>query len=439
MLKIHCASLAALGCAFVLIGCGGGGGDAAAANAPELSGTYGLTALSEVLTTASVRAELPPGVQGTPTCSLLSGQTPPGMTFSSNCSLAGKPTEVGLYSFSLSLTVSGYRGSATVNAGYAVGGPALLRGSWSPDGNPMPLDSAIAPATAAQIGAQTLYTVQPGDVVTFGITGGALPAGLVLETATGTVRGTPTALGDFTVSIGAVLARAGGSYTMAPLRITGNVRAPFATLRYGQGTTLTLPLTQASSNAPEISPPVPGVASVRYALTSRLPAGLSLDSATGVVGGNPTNAGTSNFSVRASVTTASGARFDLDSEPLTLVLTGILPSYPFGTNGSRSITLPGEYPSFIRHTAARNVSASFAIGDVYGGQAGDAYGFELVATTQALPAWLSIDAGTGTVRTAIPPDFTGPAPSYRFDVRVTTQRGGITYVASQTWEISVTF
>lgn len=428
------AGAAALALSALLAACGGGGGSGGdAGNEPVLSGTYSLQATSEVLVPASISATLPPGASGTPTCQLLAGTVPPGMVLGSNCSLSGAPEAMGSFVFDLRMSITGYRGSATISVEYNVGGPALIAsGAWAADA--MRLNETVGPAQAVTIGASVVYTPRAGDVIAFAIVAGALPPGLVLDTAAGTVSGAPTALGPFEVQIGASLTRGGKRVDLSPLRFTGSVAAPFASLRYGDGSSseILVPLTAATVPAPQIVPALGGVASVSYAAVGPLPAGMSVDAASGVISGQPTEATSVTTTVRATVTTVGGDRFDIVSSPFTITLTGMLPFYEFGSNGSRWITLPGAYPGGIRHQANRNVPVTFAPGAVYGGQVGDASTFALQADGTPLPTWLGIAPG-GTVTASVPADFTITNPELRFVVVVTTRRGGVDYTARQSW------
>jgi DNA-binding beta-propeller fold protein YncE len=131
-------------------------------------------------------------------------------------------------------------------------------------------------------GAVSSYLVSP-----------ALPAGLTLNTGTGVVSGTPTmvaASANYTVTA----SDAAGSTTTA-LSITVNDQAP-AALSYAAGTaayTINVPITP---NAPANS----GGIVISYSVLPALPAGLSLDTATGIISGDPTAlAAAANYTVTA--------------------------------------------------------------------------------------------------------------------------------------------
>ena len=127
---------------------------------------------------------------------------------------------------------------------------------------------------------------------TFAVTNGALPAGLTLDPATGVISGTPTTAGPTTFTVTAtngVGQPAAAIYTLtiaapdvAPTLTSG---APAAGVT---GTAYTFTLTATGNPAPT------------FAVTNgALPAGLTLDPATGVISGTPTTAGPTTFTVTA--------------------------------------------------------------------------------------------------------------------------------------------
>ena len=118
-----------------------------------------------------------------------------------------------------------------------------------------------------------------GAVVTYAIAP-SLPAGLSLDTGSGVISGTPSQLSearDYTVTA----TNSGGS-TTAVVRITVNDVAPSA-LSYAMSPAVYTMGVAITDNVPSST----GGAVVTYAIAPSLPAGLSLDTGSGVISGTP--------------------------------------------------------------------------------------------------------------------------------------------------------
>ena len=150
---------------------------------------------------------------------------------------------------------------------------------------------------------------------------GTLPAGLTLDPASGLISGTPTAAGPYSF---AVTATDADGRTAASPTFAGSV-----------ATAVTI------TSAPPPNPTVGqayaypvraagGTGAITYAVTAgTLPAGLTLNPNSGVIGGTPTAAGTSPFTVTA--TDANGASASQQatlvvSTPLTLAPAALAPT-----------------------------------------------------------------------------------------------------------------
>ncbi|QGQ19044.1 hypothetical protein GC089_07125 [Cellulomonas sp. JZ18] len=129
---------------------------------------------------------------------------------------------------------------------------------------------------------------------TFAVTAGALPAGLTLDEETGEVTGTPTTAGPWSATVTATNENGTDSVVL-----TGDVAAaPVATgavvPRLVVGEAVTVP-------APASGRPAPAF----VVSAGALPAGLTLDAATGVVSGTPTQSG--SWSATITATNAVGS------------------------------------------------------------------------------------------------------------------------------------
>ena len=145
-------------------------------------------------------------------------------------------------------------------------------------GTSIPADN---PSTSG--GAATSYSVSP-----------VLPTGLSLNTSTGVITGTPTAV-TATASYTVTASNSAGS-TTASLSITVNDQPPSA-LSYTKGTAIYAIRAPITPNSPTST----GGAVTMYSVNPALPAGLGLSPSTGIISGTPATAtATASYVVTAS-------------------------------------------------------------------------------------------------------------------------------------------
>ena len=183
--------------------------------------------------------------------------------------ISGTPSELSAAT-DYTVTAANTGGSATVTVSITVNDVAPSALSYATNSVIYTKDVGITDNTPSSAG---------GAVVTYSISP-ALPAGLSLDTASGVISGTPTALSavtDYTVTA----TNSGGSAT-ATVSITVNDVAPSA-LTYATNPAIYTVGTAISDNASSST----GGAVVTYSISPALPAGLSLDTASGVISGTP--------------------------------------------------------------------------------------------------------------------------------------------------------
>lgn len=307
-----------LGIAFLSACGGGGGGGGSASGGGAGDGSTLNVALSwpesnlDLFKAATVLPVFS-GFDGhAPNCTLVLGQPPAGMTLQSNCSIVGRPTEAG-ESFNFSVRVGASGVSNTVNSGVTlrVRAPTVTY-AWHAG----PLDNLVLGTIVNDRPSITRWTA-PADLPlawTYSVVAGSLPPGLVLDASTGAVTGTVGAAGAFHATLRVLLMTARGEYE-ATSAYSANVNvASFSYLNTG-GTGLSN-LNQAAyvSQPFKLEPFLDARAPAGSTLSdfsvsgSALPAGVTIDAATGIISGRPTKAaGAQSATILATITSPNGS------------------------------------------------------------------------------------------------------------------------------------
>lgn len=283
-----------------------------------------------------------------------SGVAPAGVTLSPTGVLSGTPTAAGAYAFTVTATDSSsgsgpYTGaraySGTVQQDTPVIGPATL-----PAG------------TAGAVYAQSLtVTGGAGAPYTFAIVAGSLPGGLALNTSTGQISGTPTAVGSFPVTV--QVADAGASIGGRAYTIT--IATPVLSLA-PSGAALNGTYGSAYSQSFSASG---GTSPYAYTLSGALPNGLTFSGTTGVLSGTPTQAGAFAFTVSVTeATTGAGAPYTfsrvytLTVSPPTIAIAPL--TLPFGAAGapySQTLTASGGVAPYTFQVVAGSLPAGVSL------------------------------------------------------------------------------
>ncbi len=309
----------------------------------------------------------------------ISPALPSGLSFSiSTGVISGTPTVVSpAADYTVTATNTGGSAIATVNIRVNDIPPSTLAYSTNPA--TYTKGTAITNNTPSSSGGAVVsYSVLP-----------ALPAGLSLDTGTGIISGTPTAVAaatDYTVT-----ATNSGGFTTVKVNITVKDVPPTA-LTYSANPAVYTKTVTITNNIPSNG----GGAVVSYSVLPALPAGLSLSTSTGIISGTPTAlSAAANYTVTA---TNSGG-----STPATVSITvnDVAPS---------ALTYSTNPAIYTKGTAITNNTPSSTGGAVVS-----------YSISPALPAGLTFSTSTGVISGT--PTALSPAANYTVTA---TNTGGST-------------
>ena len=209
---------------------------------------------------------------------------PPGLSIvAATGVITGTPTTAGTTNVLLGATNSTGTGNATLVITVAAAGVAPIVTN-----SPLTAAGTVGTAfsfTTTATGLPTSYAASP------------LPAGLVHNTTTGVISGTPTTAGTTSVLLGATNATGTDNATLT-ITIAAAGVAPIIT---------NSPLTAAGTVGTAFSFAITASGLPTSYTAPSLPPGLSIVSATGVITGTPTTAGTTNVLLGATNSTGTGS------------------------------------------------------------------------------------------------------------------------------------
>ncbi len=325
------------------------------------------------LTTAS----LPAGVVGTAynqTLAATGGMTPYAWTVTtgslpaglslnaSTGAITGTPIgpQVGTISFTVTVTDSeSPTKTATVNLSISISAPTLTITTSSLTGGTL--------GTAYSEGLTATGGVAP---YTWAVTTGSLPAGLALNGSTGQITGTPTGHVTGPINFGVTVTDSETPTTQASeANLSITITSPPLSV-----TTSSLATGVVQSAYSATLQATGGVSSYTWSVTTgTLPAGLSLNAATGAITGTPTTAGTSPITVTVA-----------DSEtPTAKTATANL---SIVVNQKLAVTTSSLGAAVVGTTYNQTLAATGGITP-----------YTWAVTTGSLPAGLSLNASTGAI------------------------------------------
>jgi hypothetical protein len=252
--------------------------------------------------------------------------------------IAGTPSSPGLFNFTVQVSDAA-SGSATRSLSIGVIVPLSISG--------------IPPAGTTGV-AYTASLSAVGGIPPYGwsVAGGQLPGGLGLDPSGGIISGTPARAGSFSVTI---QLRDSGA---------GTVSATF-TISVGSNLAILTPamLASASAGSPysQTLAATGGTPPYAWSLASgALPAGLTLDPGTGIIGGTPTQVGSFNLSVRVTDANANPAAAALTltvASGLTIATAPVLPTATAGAPYSLTLQPAGGAAPYVWAVTAGSLPA----------------------------------------------------------------------------------
>jgi hypothetical protein len=250
-----------------------------------------------------------------------------------------------------------------------------------------PAPAITSPLTASgTVGVAFSYQITASNNPTsFNATG--LPAALSVNTTTGVISGTPTAAGSFSVTVSATNATGTGSAALA-LTIGQAQSAPVITSSLTASGTVGVAFSYqitASNNPTSFN-------------ATGLPAGLSVNTTTGVISGAPTAAGSFSVTVSATNVTGTGsATLALtigQAQSAPVITSSLTASGTFGVAFSYQITASNNPTSFNATGLPPGLSVNTTTGVISGTPKGSGGTFSIkLSATNA--------AGTGSATLAL--------------------------------------
>jgi hypothetical protein len=266
------------------------------------------------------------GGAGGNTWSVTTGALPAGLSLSPAGAITGTPTTAGAANFTVQVKDSANT-TATGPLSITIAPPALK------------IETTSLPAAAAGVAySQSLSATGGAGTYTWSITSGALPQGLSLSPA-GAISGTPTQAGSFTFTVSVSDGSTSASATLA-LAVTAPLSLGSTSFFDGAvGSVYSHTLTASGGTPP-----------YTWAISGRLPPGLTLAAGTGVISGTPTAAGTYNFRATVTDKLSQSAVADLSltiRNSLSITTASAIATGSAGSPYSQTFSADGGFPPYV--------------------------------------------------------------------------------------------
>ncbi|HVB93346.1 MAG TPA: Ig domain-containing protein, partial [Acidimicrobiales bacterium] len=275
------------------------------------------------------------------------GTLPAGLTLDGATGvISGTPTGSGSSTFTVTITDAANQIAAQAYSMGVSTGPTITT-------NTLPGGESGTPYN------QTLAGIGGSGPYAWSVTTGSLPAGLTLNGATGVISGTPTGSGSSTFTVTLTDGKgqtASGIFTLTLLA------APSITTTKLPGSEVGAPYSQTLVGSGGSTPYIWSVSA------GSLPAGLTLNGATGIISGTPTGSGSSTFTV--TLTDASGRtanqNYTLKVASASSIATGTIPGGGVGTAYSQTLVGTGGTAPYRWSVTAGSLPAGLTLNKVTG-------------------------------------------------------------------------
>lgn len=308
--------------------------------------------------------------------SVRSGSLPTGLTLNASSGLiSGTPTTAQTASFTIeAMDSESTPQSATKSLSITIDAAAQP---------PTVTTTSLASGTVGSAYSATLTATGGATPYSWSITSGSLPAGLALNSSTGTISGTPTTSGTATFTAQVKDANSNTGSKSLSITIAAAAQPPtVTTTSLASGTVGT-----AYSATLEASG---GTTPYTWSITSgALPAGLSLTASSGAISGTPTTSGTASFTVQV-----KDANNNTGTQSLSITIAAAAQSPTVTTSSLPNASVGASYSSTL--TASGGTTP-----------------YTWSVSSGSLPGGLSLTASTGTISGA--PTSSG---SWSFTVQV---------------------